>query len=308
MTCSCPKCSANIEVDLSRISDKGTFLPCPECKGRFWINKESYARMALKKDGNTYCDQCGKKLDHRIVCSSCGIMYPDYYLVQASRPPRRQIEKPNLFSLSFSLKPVKPTYAYTPTYTGTAAKEYRTVAPRPLLKVVGIAAIIILITLGVNALFHKKKAEQQYAKNYIRALYIIKSGTDISIDTCSKISTEWKTNMSAGQNSVPRIKKEDETRLNSIKQSTDKYMQIINNPPKKFIEPKEKLANLYGLFLKANTLAIAPSGSLSGFTNSVNNSQNEFNSAVQLLKKSLPPELSAELKIAKNKYKGFKDI
>ena len=304
MTFSCPKCNANIEVDLSQISDKGNFTPCPECKGRFWINRESYARMALKKEGNTYCDQCCKELDHRIVCSACGIMYPDYYLVQASRPPRRQIEKPDLFSLSYTLKPTKPTY----TYSYTTARESHVRTQRPYLKIAGIAALIILVTVGLSSFYHKKKSEQQYAKNYIRALYIIKTGTDLSLNICAKTSTVWKTNMSAGQSFVPRIKAEDESNLNAAKQTTDRFMQTISNPPKKFVEPKEKLANLYGVYLKANTLATAPSGSLSGFTNSVTISQNDFNLAVQELKRSLPPALSAELKIAKTKYKGFKDI
>src|ERR1035441_3358055 len=88
MTCSCPKCHAQIEVDFSSIPENGTFTPCPECKGRFWTNKESYARMALKKEGSTYCDKCGKELGHQIVCAGCGVMYPDYYLVQASKPPQ----------------------------------------------------------------------------------------------------------------------------------------------------------------------------------------------------------------------------
>jgi hypothetical protein len=114
--------------------------------------------------------------------------------------------------------------------------------------------------------------------------------------------------MSAGQSFVPRIKAEDESNLNAAKQTTDRFMLTISDPPKKFVEPKEKLANLYGVYVKANTLATAPSGSLSGFTNSVTISQNDFNLAVQELKRSLPPALSAELKIAKTKYKGFKDI
>lgn len=109
MTCSCPKCHAQIEIDFSSIPENGTFKPCPECNSRFWINKESYARMALKKDGNIYCDKCGKELDHLIVCAECGVMYPDYYVVQASKPPRRQVEKADLFSFSFTLRQKKIT-------------------------------------------------------------------------------------------------------------------------------------------------------------------------------------------------------
>jgi uncharacterized protein YbaR (Trm112 family) len=126
MNCSCPKCHAPIEVDISRIPETGAFTPCPECKGRFWINKESYARMSLSKEGKTYCDQCGKELGNKIVCAECGVMYPDYYLVQTSKPPRRQIEKPD-FNISFSLRAARQSYTHTYTYTG--AKKTSAIAP-----------------------------------------------------------------------------------------------------------------------------------------------------------------------------------
>jgi hypothetical protein len=48
--------------------------------------------MALKKKGETYCVKCGKELDHIIICTACGVKYPDYYLIQASKPTRRRSE------------------------------------------------------------------------------------------------------------------------------------------------------------------------------------------------------------------------
>ncbi len=306
MTCSCPKCHAQIEVDLSKIPESGTFTPCPECKSRFWVNKETYARRALIKEGRIYCDICGKELDHIIVCSACGVMYPDYYLVQASKPPRRQVEKPDLFSLSFTLKPATPTYAYT--YTYTAAKKSSVRTPKVLLKRAGLLALVALLGAGMAYLYHLNQVEKQYAKNYMRALYTIKTGTDLSLNTCEKISAQWKTKMDAGQSFVPRISEEDESRLNTVKTATDSFMQKLNETPKKFINTKEKLANLYGVYTKAHTLAVAPSGSLSGFTGLTSKSQDDFNVAVKELKGSLPTELSEELQIAKVKYKGLKDI
>jgi hypothetical protein len=301
MTCSCPKCHAQIEIDPQNIPEKGTFNSCPECKGRFWINRESYARMALKKDGETYCDKCGILLDHKIVCSSCGVMYPDFFLVQASKPPRRQVEKQDLFSISFTLKPAKPTY----TYTYTSTKETHTRTPRPFLKVAGIAALVILLAFGINCLYNSKKSEQQYAKNYMRALYTIKSGTDLNLNLCTKISSDWKM---TGQSSAPRIREEDATRLNNLKEMTDRFMQTLDKPPNKFIVSKEKLAKLYDVYSQTTTLAVAPTGSLAGFTSSTSKSQSDFNLAVQELKSNLPQELMSELEIAKTKYKGLKDI
>lgn len=305
MTCSCPKCHAQIEVDLTNIPEKGTFNPCTECKGRFWISRESYARMALKNDGDTYCDKCGKVLDHKIVCTSCGVMYPDFFLVQASRPPRRQVEKLDLFSLSFTLRPAtSTTSAYT--YT-SSAKEHHIKAPRPrpILKIVGIAALLILLTFGISYLYNIKKSEQQYAKNYMRALYTIKSGTDLSLNICTKTSSDWKI---SGQISAPRIQGEDADRLNKVKEMTDRFMLTLDKPPNKFIVSKEKIAKLYDVYSKTTVLAMAPSGSLAGFINSADKSRSDFNVAAQELKKSLPRELSSEFQIAKVKYKNLQEI
>ena len=303
MTCSCPKCHVQIEVDLSSIAENGTFTPCPECKGRFWTSKESYARMALKKEGKTYCDKCGKELDHLIVCAGCGVMYPDYYLLQASKPPRRQVEKPGLFSMSFTLKPAaKQTYVYT------GAKKSVAGPSKAIFAKVALLVLVALLAVGTGYFFHTRKSEGLYAKNYMRALYTIKSGTDYSLSTCAKLSAEWKTSMDAGQKYAPHISAEDESRLSSVKETTDRFMQTLDNPPKKLVNSKEKLVNLYTVYARVHALAIAPSGSLPGYTNSANKSQSEFNVALQELKGSLTPELTTELKIAKAKYKGFKDI
>jgi uncharacterized protein YbaR (Trm112 family) len=309
MTCSCPKCNAQIEVDLSKMPENGTFMPCPECKARFWINKESYARMSLNKEGNTYCDQCGRELVHKIVCKACGVMYPDYYLVRASKPPRRQVEKPE-FNISFSLK---PRQTFTPSYTYTGAKKS---GRRPtsegsrniILKRVGVLAVVVLLVIGAGLFYQKKQMEKQYAKNYMRALYTMKLGTNIGLNTCSKISTDWKTKMAAGQNFAPHISDKDESTLNKIKDTTDVYMLKLNKPPKKFISSNEKLANLYGAYTKVHAIAVAPSGSLSSYTDSVAKSQNEFDIALKDMKNNLPLELSEELQIAKKKFTALRDI
>jgi predicted Zn finger-like uncharacterized protein len=305
MTCTCPKCHAQIEIDLSRIPENGTFTPCPECKSRFWTNKESYARRALTKEGKIYCDQCGKDLEHALVCTACGVMYPDYYLVQSSKPPRRQIEKPNLFSLSFSLKPAKPTYTYTTTYTSTKGSQ---VGPSISFQKIASLVVLILMVVGIGYFYHMKKTEQQFSKNYIRALYAIMSGTDISLNTCAKISADWKAKNDAGQNFTPRIKEEDETRLNRVKEASDNIMKTLNEPPIKLVNSKEKLDVLYKQFNKAHSLALAPSGSLSNFTIATVKVQNDFNTELKDLKTSLPDNLAEELNKAKIKYKILQNI
>jgi predicted Zn finger-like uncharacterized protein len=306
MTCSCPKCHAQIEIDLPKIPENGAFTPCPECKGRLWVSKESYARMAITKEGKTYCDKCEEVLDHKIVCVSCGVIYPDYYLIQASKPPRRQVEKPSFNMSGFSLRPARPSYTSTYTYTGTERSSEK--SPKTFIKRVGILAIVAILVIGAGFIYQKYQRERQYAKNYMRTLYTITLGTNVGLNTCAKISTDWKMKMAAGQNYAPRISDAEEVALNRIKDTTDVYMLKLNEPPKKFIKSKEKLANLYGAYIKVHAIATAPSGSLSSFTDSAAKSQNNFKVAVNDLKASLPIELSEEFLKAQKRFKALRYI
>ncbi|HEX9062767.1 MAG TPA: zinc ribbon domain-containing protein [Clostridia bacterium] len=257
--------------------------------------------MALRKEGPIYCDKCGSELDHTIVCSACGIMYPDYYLVRASKPPRRQAEKPDLFSFTFGSKPSKQTYTYSYSPSSKPAAK----APILLMKRVGVLVLLAFLVIGALYIYNLKKSEKMYAQDYMRALYVLKSGTDLGLNTCEKISSDWKV---SGQGNAPHISTEDETRLNQIKDAAEKYLQKLNEPPKKFVNAKGKLSDLYGAYIKVHTLAVTPSGSLTNYTNSVSKSGNDFNVAIRDLKSSLPKELSAEFKVAQGKYKGLKDI
>ena len=304
MPCTCPKCNSQIEIDVSHIPEKGTFLPCSDCKGRFWINKESYARMALKKEGKTYCDKCNNELTHSIVCTDCGIMYPDFYLVQVSKPPRRKADKPGFLSMSFTLRPAKQSYKYT--YTASKASHEK--SSNLQLKKIGLVVVIALLAVGLCYLYYTRKSEQQYARNYMRALFTIKSGTELNFTTCEKLSNEWQASMNVGQKFSPHINAEDESHLNNVKETVDGFMKMLNKPPKKFIISSEKLATLYGVYTKVHTLATAPPGSLSTFNNLASKSKSEFRAATQELKNSMPAELSSELKLAQAKYKGLRDM
>ena len=301
MMCSCPKCQANIEVDLSRIPEEGTLTSCPECKKRFWTGRESHARRALKKEGGIYCDKCGNLLDHSIVCRACGVMYPDYFLVQASRPPRRQIEKAG-FSINFTLKPAAKSYSYT------AAKKTAEKSSKSLFITVGLLVLVVAAAVAGVVSYQNMKAQQQYALNFVRALYVIKTGTDLSLKTCAKLSADWQAKLSAGQNIAPRVSVADETDMKTVKVEIDKYMQSLSKPPEKFLPANDKLARLHGINAKLYSLTVTPSGSLPAFADSVAKSENDFKLAAQELKAGLPAMLAEELNKAKTRYKGLQNF
>ncbi len=286
-------------MDPSRVTEEGTSVPCQECDKRFWVHKESFARRILKKDGKIYCVKCSQELGPSVVCSGCGAMFPDYHAVLTAKPARRQIEKTG-FSVSFSPAQAKQSYSFNQTKTTHASKS-------TLIKI-GLAVLAVLLVVGAGIFYQDLKAQQQFAKNYVLALYGIKTGSDLSLATCSRISTDWKTKTEAGQNSAPRIAANDEVRLNAVRDELDKVMQKLNKPPKKFGKASEKLANLYGTYDRLHSLAVAPSGSLPGFTDAASKAEADYRKAVQELKTNLPAELSEELEKGKTKFKDLQNL
>ncbi len=304
MMCSCPKCAAAIELDIAGISEEGSYTPCPECKGRFWIGKESFARRALKKEGKIYCDACGKELDCLTVCTACGVVFPDYCLLQASKPAHRQLAKAEI-SWSFTAKPAKQTKQ-------TYAIPQKSTSVTPLSRKFLVRAVCLLVFAAVAAVgvtvYNQKKAERQYAANYMLALYGIKYGVDLSLSQCARLSAVWKAKTDAGQRFVPHLTPQEESGSDRIKTRLELIMPKLDKAPQKFSKAKEQIDKLYGMQTRLNALAATPPGSLPGFTDSANKLGNDFKSAAQELKAGLPKELSEEFVKASIKYKELRDL
>jgi hypothetical protein len=152
------------------------------------------------------------------------------------------------------------------------------------------------------------KAKKQYAAAYVMALYGIKSGTDLSLSMCGRISSEWAAKSSSGQNSPPLSSIENENQLNNVKIQTDKYLEKLNDPPSAFAESNDKLLKLNGLFVKTYSTALKPSGTITSFVEQTQKTEKEFNMAKEDLKKILPTEIQEELKTAKTKYRSMSDF
>jgi hypothetical protein len=314
LTCSCPKCAAQIELDLTQIVEDTTANSCPACKARYVLTRESFARRASRKAGEINCAECGGQLDHSQYCPSCKALYPDYYAAEFPDAARKRArQNRNLFaglrnfsfewrSSSSSSLDYKPVMLDSEAWQEPTGLKKRTI-------VTGVSAVVIiaLIAIGTTFYFHVK-AKKQYAASYVMALYGIKMGTDLSLKACGKISSDWTAKISTGQNSPPFISVDDENQLNKVKTQTDKYLQKLNDTPSAFVESNERLLKLNGVFLKLHTAALKPTGTITTFLEMTKKVENEFNVAAADLKKNLPTELSEELDIAKAKYRGLKEF
>jgi hypothetical protein len=300
MICPCPKCDAKTQLDLSHIPEEGTSAKCPECKTRFWISKESFARRALKKEGKALCYYCNNELNNYLDCPTCGVMYPDYCIVQLSKPDKRTKRKSSA-SISFSLRSQRRTRS------GTQQRPTER-SPRSILISIAIAAVAVVLALAVGIPYFHSKTEHEYMSGYFRALYGIKLGADATLKQCAAASANARTKMAAGQTADIRLSDEEKTRLNLAKNDVDALMQKVPTPPQKFVKAGENLNRLYGVYTQSYTLAVAPAGSLQSFTDSTAKLDNDFKKTAAELRSTLPPELADAYQKAIPKYKALKDL
>ncbi len=315
LTCSCPKCSAKIELELVQIVDGTTSNNCPACKARYVLTKETFARRASRKANEINCAHCGEKLDHFQYCHSCKALYPDYYVAEFPDAAKKRARQSrdifgSLRNFSFEWRSGStPSMDYKPVLMNSEPWQESTAIWKKKSLVLGVSTlvIIVLVALGVRYYFNVK-AKQQYAKSYVMALYGIKMGTDLGFKLCGKISTDWTAKSNTGQNVPPMITVDDENQMNNVKEQIDKYLQKLKDPPPAFAESNEKLLKLNESFVKLHAAALKPSGTVTNFVELTQKTGSDFKVASEDLKKNLPTELSAELSIAKAKYRGMKDF
>jgi len=314
LICSCPKCSVKIERDLTQILEDTSVTICPECKARYVLTRESFARRATRKAGEINCAQCGGQLDHSQYCPSCKALYPDYYAAEfPDAAKKRARQNRDLFGglKNFSFEwgsSSAPSVDHKPILLDSEPWQEPVVwKKKNIVRGVSAVVIVALIALGVSFYVHAK-AKQQYAESYVMALYGIKMGTDLGLKLCGKISADWKAKSSSGQNIPPLITVDDENQLNNVKAQTDKYLQKLNDPPAVFAESNSRLLKLNELFVKLHAGALKPSGNITDFVDLTQKTENDFKVVAADLKKNLPSELSEQLAIAKAKYRGLKDF
>ena len=315
LTCSCPKCSAQIELNLTQVFDATTTETCPACKAHYVLTRESFARRASRKSGEINCALCGAQLDHSQFCPSCKALYPDYFAAEFANAAKKRVHQNrdlfgSLRNFSFEWRHSENVSSvdYKPILMDSEPwKEPARWKNKIIIKYITAISVVILIVAGVSFYSHLRM-KKEYAASYIMVLYGIKTGTDLGLKLSSKISSDWSIKGGLSQNVPPIITVDDENQLNSIKAQTDKYFQKLKNPPTTYMESNERLLKLNGLFLKLYTLVLKPSGTPTSFVDQTQKAEKEFKMAATELKKILPKELSTELDIAKTKYRGLSDL
>lgn len=285
MKCSCPKCAAQLEHDLFSVPEKGLNPKCPECDRRYWIYRESFMLRCYHTEGIRHCIHCGEELGVSTFCPGCGTLYPDYCIIQSSKPARRTLEK-NRFTFDFSASRPKQSAWQGQSLSSSSDAPAPSGLRRPLV-MLAVAILLIAIVAGAATFILNRQAESKYTRNSVIALAGIKAGTEQCLD---------KGNLLA---SGTPLSKSDLAELNRIKTEIDQAIANISSTPRKFTAAHDQIVKLNGIYQKLFALCTSNQAT----ADSTAKLAQQFNEQANNLKTTLPAEFREEIKRVAPRYR-----
>jgi len=307
MNCYCPKCSASIQQTLAEIPAEGAFLKCPECGAGFSLQRESFARRALRKGRMISCAECGSQLGPEIYCPDCHAIYPDYHVTETSSAARKKLDK--------LLASLRGSGTKKGAHVSIRLEEKRGAAPsaaarggrgpgKPLALAITVIVLLALIG-GGGFYYYQDKTENEYAGKYVRAIYGIKTAGDHTVELSTKLVNDWRTTQTP---TPPPLTSKDLRFLAGSKSELEILLKRIEEPPKKFASSKEAIKKYHESYLKLNTLLSTPPASLDSFAASAKKLENDFGKSGKELKAGLPPKIADRFNKSLDQYKNLQAL
>lgn len=320
LTCSCPHCAADIELELPEPGQQVVETSCAACNAAVALVRESSATRARQHSRDISCALCGSRLSHHPHCTSCGALFPDYFVALKPEEVRRRASSKRRSDLRQALARLNPSLrfdfsrSHAERHLGTSdtaptrqTSRQALVTPRTVRLLVALL-VITALAAGGGYFFRLRQQQQQFAENYFRALFVIKSGNEFALKACSRMTTDWKAAAAAGAAYTPRLNDREDARLKTTQQNLDTFLQRLNPPPSKFSASHQKLVELQNAYRTSRTVATTPPGTLQALTAAADQAGAGFTTTARDLKSTLPPLLKEEFEKAKKKYRGLEEL
>ena len=308
MKCTCPKCRADIEIDLPAVTEKGSPTACPACRARLYVHRESFGGRAHRMTGEISCAPCGELLGPDTYCYACGAPYPDYLVVsQGSKPaPPRGKQKSTAVFIPSGV-PSRPSQGqYVPKQTHAKTGSARGLNKKVLATALGLLLVVALAAAGF-VVYSRSKAEKAYADSFVKLTYCIHSGQVKSLQLCTKIAEDWKAN-GRGHGAPLRVGMDEEKDFALLDSEIETLQAKMSKPPEKYRKSNEMLAKLKGSAQKMRSLAFAHSPSPDSLVDATAKLDTEYRKTVREFKSAIPGDLVQELQSASQRYKPLQTM
>lgn len=292
MKCVCPKCSVDVNIDEPVNPEKGGFGRCPECSSRFWLHRETFLLRGYKKDWMAFCNHCGDEVGPASYCQSCYSSFPDYWVVQLSKPSRRKTSFNTGFSITLPTKKTKQCGAVEE-LSDFGSLEKVSTPIKPILIAVAALVIVIGIVMGGMQLYEGHERNLSFTNNYFKALYGIKSGADFNLKKIARIA------------SGKPLSNKETARLEEIRIKIKNYRQKLATPPGRFVKTVADLDGVYRVYVDLHSLTLSTVGMSEEFRGKVELMKSRLDKAEQKLKKGFPEELQEDAREVAGKYRNL---
>lgn len=306
MNCFCPKCSAGITPDIKELPAEGAFVKCQECGAGFNLQRETFARRALRKGAQVSCAECGSQLGPDIYCPGCHAIYPDYHVSETSSAATRKLAK-LVASLKGSgkKKAAHVTIRNEERSSGGSAAGKRVRLPGKPLQVALILIVLLALVGGGGFYYYQDRTEKEYAEKYVRTLNGIKKAGDHAVKLSTKLVNDWRANQTP---TPPPLTPQEVKSLASGRSDLEILMKRIDEPPKNFVPSREAIKKYHESYLKLNSLLSTAPTSLDSFAASSKKVEDNFRKSGRELKTGLPPKIADRLNKSLEHYKNLKDL
>jgi len=304
MTCTCPKCNAEIELGAAEIPAESSYTKCSACNANLEIRKESFAKRALYKSGDISCAECGNPPGTSIYCQSCHAIYPEILVIETSSVAKKQFGK-ILASMTLLRKiNIGPTQSYQESYSSAPAsgKGKGVKLPGQPAQLAVILAVLIVAAVAGGYFWYQNKIATEYSQQYVRAIMGIKTARDLEVDVSNSLAATWK---SGGASTLTgsQIKS-----FSLAKKDVDNLMKQIGKVPGKFTASNDALNKLYASYGNLHAAATTTAGTSDTYAAAVKKGDEDFMRSARELKAGLPEKISARLDESRKKYKELQNF
>jgi len=306
MNCFCPKCNAGITPDIKELPAEGAFLKCPECGAGFNLQRETFARRALRKGAQVSCAECGSQLGPAIYCPDCHAIYPDYHVSETSSAATRKFARLVAhLKGSGKKKAAHVSIRNEERISGGAAAGKGASLPGKPLRVALTLIVLLALVGGGGFYYYQDRTENEYAGKYVRTLYGIKKAGDHAIILSTKLAVDWRANQTP---TPPQLGPQEIKSLASGKSDLEILVKRIDEPPKKFAPSREAIKKYHESYLQLNALLSTTPTSPDSFAASAKKLEDNFRKSGRELKAGLPPKIADRFNKSLEQYKNLKDI
>lgn len=306
MNCFCPKCSATITPDLRELPDDGAFLKCPECNTGFSLQRESFAKRALRKGAQISCAECGSPVGTTIHCHICHALYPDYYVTETSSAAKKKLDRLIAAMNRPRHKVAQATQPHETRQMSAATPTVQGTKPRGKSLQFAITVIVLLALLGGGGFYYyQDKTEKEYAEKYVRTLFIIKTAADLNIRLSTKFVNDWQASRAPN---APGLTAQELKSLKSAKSDVEIQMTRIDNAPQKLSPSRDAISAYHASYLKLHALTVSSPASLDSFASSAKRLEDNFRRAGKELKSGMPEKIAVTFKENLTKYTTLQEL